>query len=140
MPPVSNPFMIRMPQAIKELLERRADMAERPKSQLALRYIEEGLRMDSYPGIYFRTGPAGRRPAVVGGPDVWEIARVLRDVDTSGEEAVSKTASLLGREDYQIRLAAHYYADNKDEIDDWIKRVDRIAADAEASWRRQQGI
>lgn len=94
--------------------------------------------MEAHPGIYFRPGPAGQRAAVIGGPDVWEVARVLRDVDVSGEEAVARTAELLGRSQQQVRAAAQYYADYKDEIDTWIARVDEFAADAEASWRRQR--
>jgi hypothetical protein len=37
--------------------------------------IEEGLRTEEFPGIAFRQGPTGRRVGLVGGPDVWEIAR-----------------------------------------------------------------
>jgi hypothetical protein len=29
--------------------------------------------MNAHPGIVCRDGPAGRRPGVVGGPDVWEV-------------------------------------------------------------------
>lgn len=94
--------------------------------------------MEAHPGIYFRSGPSGRRAAVIGGPDVWEIARVLRDVHVSGEKAIARTAQLLGRSEQQVRAAAEYYANYKDEIDAWIALVDELAADAEASWRRQR--
>jgi hypothetical protein len=42
---------------------------------VAERLIEEGLRTEEFPGIAFRSGPTGRRVGLVGGPDVWEIAR-----------------------------------------------------------------
>lgn len=42
-------------------------------------FLEEGLRMQAHPGIVCRPGPAIRRPALAGGPDIWEVARVLRE-------------------------------------------------------------
>ncbi|HEY2639626.1 MAG TPA: hypothetical protein VGI66_07035 [Streptosporangiaceae bacterium] len=45
------------------------------------RYAEEGSRRDEHPLITFRDDPAGRRAAVVGGPDVWEIVMWLQDLD-----------------------------------------------------------
>jgi hypothetical protein len=42
-------------------------------SRLAERYVDEGRRMDEYPGIAFRGGPTGRRAALAGGPDIWEV-------------------------------------------------------------------
>jgi hypothetical protein len=37
-----------------------------PQTTLAERYIEEGLRMDEHPLVYFREGASGRRPALLG--------------------------------------------------------------------------
>lgn len=91
------------------------------------RYIEEGLRMDRHPGIVFRPGPAGRRPGLVGGPDVWEVVRVVRNVETRGERAIAEAASWLGLSDAQIRIAVEYYADYPAEIDAWLARVDAQA-------------
>jgi hypothetical protein len=65
---------------LRERLVRAARAAPgETRSQLALRLIDEGLRMDAHPGIVFRPGPAGRRPGLMAGPDVWEVARVLRE-------------------------------------------------------------
>jgi hypothetical protein len=38
----------------------------RPQTTLAERHIEEGLRMDEHPLVYFREGASGRRPAPLG--------------------------------------------------------------------------
>lgn len=61
------------------------------RSGLVARLLDDGLRMDAHPGIVFRSGRAGRRPGLAAGPDVWEVARVLRDVGT-GEPALRETA------------------------------------------------
>jgi len=47
-------------------LKRRAQESRATQTALVERYIEEGLRQDEHPLIYFREGEAGRRPAVVG--------------------------------------------------------------------------
>jgi hypothetical protein len=56
-------------------LRKRSVQTGEPIVRLAQRYIDEGMRLDRHPGIVFRDGPAGRRPVVAGGPDVWEVVR-----------------------------------------------------------------
>ena len=70
--------------ATLEQLESRSARTGEPVSDLARRHIEEGVRMEARPGINFRDGPAGRRPALEQGPDVWEVARVVRAVQARG--------------------------------------------------------
>lgn len=86
--------------------------------------------MDSHPGIVFRPGPGGRRPGLAGGPDVWEIARVLRDIEITGEKAIEKTAKLTGLAVHQIRAAAEYYREFSVEVDTWIQDLDSKAEEA----------
>jgi hypothetical protein len=92
--------------------------------------------MEAHPGIVFRSGPAGRRPGLASGPDVWEVARVLRDVEARGDEAIRTTAELTGLAPQQVHTVARYYAEYQDEIDEWIRLVDEEADRAEAVWRR----
>ena len=40
--------------------------------------VAEGLRMADHPGVVFRDGPTGRRAALAGGPDVWEVVRAVK--------------------------------------------------------------
>src|SRR5580704_12634931 len=47
-------------------------------SSAANRLVDEALRMAEHPGIIFRSGPTGRRAALVGGPDVWEVIRAIK--------------------------------------------------------------
>jgi hypothetical protein len=59
-------------------------------SPLAERLIDEGLRMDDHPLIVFRSGPAGRRPALAGGPDIAEVVGAIEANPMFHLEAVSQ--------------------------------------------------
>jgi predicted transcriptional regulator len=118
---------IRMPDETRERLQATAEAHGETRSALVRRYIEEGLRMDRHPGIVFRPGPAGRRPALAGGPDVWEVVRVVRNVEARGKRAIAEAASWLGLSTARVRVAVEYYADYPAEIDAWLARVDAQA-------------
>jgi hypothetical protein len=75
---------VRLDDSLAERLRLRARAAGESLSDRLRRYAEEGVRRDEHPLITFRDGPTGRRAAVVGGPDVWEIAMWLEDL--AGEE------------------------------------------------------
>lgn len=96
--------------------------------------------MEAHPGIVFRTGAAGRRAALSGGPDVWEVVRVFANQDSPGASAVATTVNLTGLSPRMVETALRYYAAYPAEIDDWIERVDDEAARAEESWRREQEL
>lgn len=117
-------------------LEQRAKRAGIAKTALADRYVEEGLAMDAYPGIVFRDGPAGRRPALAGGPDIWEVIQVL--LDENGD--VKATAEYLSLRQGLVEAAAAYYADHREQIDDWIETNRRMMDEAEAAFRRRRTI
>ena len=94
--------------------------------------------MDEHPGIVFRDGPTGRRAALAGGPDVWEVMASLEQGEARGEKAVVSAAELLNLTDLQVRIAVRYYGDYPGEIDERIKRNVEQADAAEAAWRREQ--
>lgn len=96
--------------------------------------------MESHPGIVFRSGPAGRRPGLADGPDIWEVARVFAGTAVQGEAAIRRAAELTGLTTQQVRVALRYYADHPQEIDAWLQRVDEEADRAEAGWRRQRAL
>jgi hypothetical protein len=101
---------------------------------------EEARRVREHPGIVFRSGPVGSRPGLARGPDVWEAARLLRDLTLTGDELIARTAELMDLTLSQVKTVALYYADYQDEIDEWIRRLDEEAERAEADWRREQGL
>jgi hypothetical protein len=128
----------RLDSEIFERLDRRGRQIGRRRPELINRYIDEGVRMDDHPGIVFRSGPAGRRPALVDGPDVWEVIRVVRNVEATGDQAIEEAAQWLGLRRQQVDVALAYYAEYTGEIDDWIARLDEEAARARAIWERRQ--
>ncbi len=118
-----------------ERLEERAGLDQQPKTSLAQRYVEEGLRMDDHPGIHFVQGPAGRRPALLGtGLDVWEVIETVR----ANENSLSEAAEYLELPEQLVRTAVAYYADYPDEIQEWIERVHRLAEREEQRWLNAQ--
>lgn len=136
--PRNTMISIRMPDETREQLEATAEAHGETRSALTQRYIDEGLRMDRHPGIVFRSGPAGRRPGLAGGPDVWEVVRVFRNVEARGDRAIAETATWLGLAATQVRIVMEYYADYPAEIDAWLAKVDAQAVEAEELFLRRQ--
>lgn len=135
---MARTFSARWDADVLDRLERESERLDVTKSRLAERYVDEGLRMDAHPGIVFRDGPAGRRAALAGGPDVWELMQTIRDVDERGDAAITAVAELLSLADFQVRTAVLYYADFPEEIDERLRRHVEDADADEAAWRRAQ--
>jgi hypothetical protein len=110
------------------------------RSQLAQRYIEEGLRMERHRGIVFRDGPTGRRAALIRGPDVWEVMSTVLQAEGNREQVIATSVEWLGLPPSAIQVAMDYYAEFQDEIDDRIKRNRVIAAQHEAAWHAERGL
>jgi hypothetical protein len=121
------------------LRERSAQTGE-PIVRLAQRYIDEGMRIDRHPGIVFRDGPAGRRPVVVGGPDVWEVIAAARSAPERGEKLIEALAERGGVPAEKIRIAVRYYAEYPDEIERWITIVDEEAERLEQTLERERSL
>src|SRR5438105_10388745 len=107
---VPSTFTLRMKPATREALERQAEAARIPKTALAERYVEEGLRMDAHSGIVFRDGPAGRRAGLAGGPDVWQVVEVF----LAEGRSIEGTAENLRLPARLIHAAVGYYADYRE--------------------------
>lgn len=78
--------------------------------------------MDEYSRIEFRSGPAGCRPGLVGGPDVWEVVAVHRSFND-----VHRTADWLEQSPNAIETALRFYEEHRTEIDDWISSNEEAA-------------
>src|SRR5437868_13574441 len=111
----SRHLSIRMDETALARLEAEGRRQGVTKSELAKTLLDEGLRMQQHPGILFRPGPAGRRPGLVSGPDVWEVMRVFRDVGRRGDAGIQATADWGGLTLEQVRTAMRYYAEYQDE-------------------------
>ena len=112
------------------------------RSAAAERLIEEGLRMARHPGIVFRDGATGRRPALADGPQVWALARIFREwplgSDDAIERAAADTAERMELPPHAVLAAIRYYLEYRDEIDDWMRRLDEEADQAKAAWLRKR--
>jgi hypothetical protein len=98
------------------------------------------LRMADHPGVVFKDGPSGRRAALAFGPDVWEVVKVLHEIDERGEAAVAATAEVLALPEAKVRVAMHYYAAYPEEIDAEIAEADRVSGEAERAWRIERRL
>jgi hypothetical protein len=123
----------RMEERVLARLARRSKELGEPKSRVAERLIDEGLRMEEFPGVVFRSGPTGRRASLLGGPDVWEVVADLQRAKRYGDDPAPVDAIVRGTglAEEQVRLAAAYYTRYPDEIDARIERNEELHQAAE---------
>jgi hypothetical protein len=133
---------IRLRPDLKEQLERRA--RERGTSAAALyeRFVDEGIRRDDHPLIFFRDGAGGRRATLLG--TRLSVAQVIETIEAadSGRMAdrIKEAAEYLEIPVGQVQACVHYYVAYKDEIDEWRHRVAEIAERERAAWQREQAV
>jgi hypothetical protein len=129
-------FSLRLTAEIRRELERQASERRQSKTHLAELYLEEAVRAARHPGVVFRDGPAGRRPGLAGGPDVWEVVEVFLAHDRDA----AATAATLALPMVLVHAALGYYADNQSEVEAWIETNRQLSEEAEAPWRRSHAI
>lgn len=96
--------------------------------------------MAEHPGVVFKGGPAGRRPALKVGPDVWELIKFLREIDERGEPAIEAASEVFAIPEIAVRTGLDYYTSHPDEIDAWIADADAASERAEQASQRQQEL
>lgn len=130
-----NHVSFRLASRLLEALQRHARESGQSMTALAERYLDEGLRREDHPLIVFRDGAAGRRPSLAGTRlDVAQVIETVRNSDNSIQEA----ADYLSIPEPWVRACVRYYADYRDEVDEWIERMHAIADREEEAWRREQ--
>jgi uncharacterized protein (DUF433 family) len=122
---------LRLDDRLREQLAAAAQAEGTSVTALIERFIREGLAIAGYPGIVIKPGPAGRRAALAGGPDVWEIASALRRLSGSESERVAALADEFGIHPRQVALALDYAAAHRDEVEARIRANDQALAEAE---------
>ncbi|MGH7540215.1 MAG: hypothetical protein ACRELC_04375 [Gemmatimonadota bacterium] len=85
--------------------------------------VDEWLVLRRLPGIEFRTGPLGRRAAVRGGPEVWEVVAASRAPGT--REGVYAHFGWVDRA--RIEEALECYRLLPEPVDALIERNARLA-------------
>jgi len=134
---MSRPRSFRLSDSLLASLRERARERGESANAVAERYLEEGLRRDDHPLITFREGAAGRRAALAGTRlDVAQVIDTLRN----SENSVDATAEYLEIPEQYVRAAVRYYADFRDEVDQWRDRILAIAEREEDAWRREQSV
>jgi hypothetical protein len=131
---------LRIPRGIAERLARAARRSGQSRSSLVQRFVDEGLRRDRHPRITFKDGATGRRAALVGGPDVWELASFLDDLAVRGDAAVEQAARDLALPIEDVRAGLAYAAEFPQEIRERITLNEEAAAEAEAAWQAQRDL
>lgn len=130
---------LRLDDVLRARLAAAAEAEGTTVTALMERFAGEGLAVADHPGIVFKPGPSGRRSALAGGPDVWEIASALRRLSGSEAERVTALAEEFGLHERQVVLALNYAAANRTEIEARIRTNDRALGEAErVAAERQQ--
>jgi len=100
--------------------------------------LDEGLKTRRFPGVVYRSGPAGRRAALVRGPDVWEVIRAIRSGPGRGEQRLQFVAESSGLAVEELRVAVDFYTAFPDEVDARIAADKQVQAELrEATDRRE---
>ena len=122
---------VRLDDGLRDRLAAAAVAEGTTVTELIERYVGEGLASAAHPGIVFKPGPSGRRAALAGGPDVWEIAAAVRHVKGREAKRVAALAEQFGLDQRQVVIALNYAAAHRDEIEARVHANDRALAEAE---------
>ncbi len=98
--------------------------------------------MTEHPGIIFRSGPTGRRAALAGGPDVWEVIRAVKSAhaaepELDSDDLVSLVSGNTGIALRLVTTAIRYWAAYPGEVDAEIAAADAAEEAAEQAWLRE---
>ncbi len=138
---MGRPTSLRLPDHVKDRLDRRAASGYETPSSLAVRLIDEGLRLEDHRGVAFHDSAAhGRVACLVAGPDVAEVIDVLTGLDARGEERIAETATWFGIHPSRVRVAMGYYAAFQDEIDQQIDLRRREAAELRGRYESERSL
>jgi hypothetical protein len=136
----TTPISLELDSATVDRLAERGREIGQSQSELAQRYIEEGLRMERHPGIVFRDGPTGRRAALIRGPDVWEIMPTVLEAEGELDERVQAAVEWHGLSEGAVRTAVAYYQEFPEEINERIEKNRALAKQHRAAWRAERGL
>ena len=128
----------RLDPQLKGRLAQRAHDEGVSETSLVTRLLDEGLKTSAHPGIVYRDGPAGRRAAVAGGPDVWEVVGALRHTRKRGDARVRAAAEQLDVAEQLVRTAVSFAAAHTDEVEAMIRRNEAAAERAEQAARERE--
>ncbi len=135
-----RPTSFRLPEELLERIEAESRSVGASITQLVSSLLDEGLKTRRFPGVVYRNGPQGRRAALVGGPDVWEVVRDLAAAPGRGMDRVESLVAETGLTAASVRLAADFYASFPEEIDALIEADERAAEEVCRQARRRERL
>lgn len=101
--------------------------------------------MAEHPGVIFRPGPTGRRAALTGGPDVWEVIRAVKSAHATepgldSDDLVSLVSDNTGVPLRLVTTAVRYWAAYPGEVEAEIAAADAAEEAAEQAWLREREL
>ena len=114
-------------------------------SSAANRLVDEAMRMAEHPGVIFRSGPTGRRAALTGGPDLWEVIRAVKSAHAAepgldGNDLLQVVSENTGTALRLLTTAVRYWAAYPDEVDAEITAAEAAEEAAEQAWLRERHL
>jgi hypothetical protein len=102
--------------------------------------VSEWLRVRKHSRIRFvEPVPGERRAALTDGPEIWSIAQAWLQ-NAGPDRSVETVAGVIGLRPDQIAAALDYWADNRDEIDGLLSRVQATQEAEYAAWQRRRAL
>ena len=135
-----RPTSFRLDDQLMQRLEVESEAASMSVTSLVSSLLDEGLKSRRFPGVVYRPGPTGRRAALVGGPDVWEVIRDLQRVPGRGMERVECLTRELGISVSLVTLATDFYCAFPEEIDARIEADERVAEQVRRHAERREAL
>ena len=135
-----RPTSFRLPEELLERVEAESRAVGASITQLVSSMLDEGLKTRRFAGVVYRDGPVGRRAALAGGPDVWEVVRDLAAASGRGMERVENLAAETGLAEASVMLAADFYASFPQEIDALIEADERAAEEVRRQARQRERL
>ena len=101
--------------------------------------------MVEHPGVIFRSGPTGRRAALAGGPDVWEVIHAIKSAHAAepglnSDDLMSLVSDNTGMALRLVTTAVRYWAAYPSEVDAEIAAADAAEEVAEQAWLRERQL
>ncbi len=135
-----RPTSFRLSEELLERIEDESRSVGASITQLVSSLLDEGLKTRRFPGVVYRSGPLGRRAALVGGPDVWEVVRDLAAAPGRGMDRVETLVAETGLTAASVLLAADFYGSFPEEIDALIEADERAAEEVRRQTRRRERL
>lgn len=122
--PLPRPLCTRVSREVESALERVFLEQQLTPSQGLRRILLEWLALETFPQIEFRETRAGRRAALRGGPEVWEVAAAAGPGRAMSAAVGQRFA---GTRTEALEEALAYAKEHADRIDPIVAREERLA-------------